>query len=391
MRALLYLAAGLAISLGLGLSGAGHLTPLGDHALLREVCDIALIVSVFGSGLAVERTVDRSSWRLIGLLLVVGIPATIAAIAGFAALTMGLGLGAAAVLGAALAPTDPVLAGDLGLGPPGGPVLGEPRLSLHTEAGANDGLAAPFVVGALLLARHGGTGWIGHWVTVGVLLHVAVAVALGALAGSLAVAVARWLRVRADGEAGEDGRGAHVLARRALQAFVIAVPFAVYCACEPLGAYGLVGVFVAGFAFRRGEHDELLHARAHGISESAGRVTECVAVVLLGSLITTRGLGVPGIGGWLIAPVLIVVVRPLLVLVVAVRTPLSLGERLYLGFFGVRGVAAIYYAALIAGSRVLAPHATEVVVWTTLICVTVSIFLHGVTAGPLRRRWLTEE
>ena len=388
MRALLYLAAGLAISLGLGLSGAGHLSPLGNHALLREVCDIALIVSVFGCGLAVERTVARSSWRLIGLLLVVGIPATIAAIAGFAALTMGLGLGAAAVLGAVLAPTDPVLAGDLGLGPPGGPVLGEPRLSLHTEAGANDGLAAPFVVGALLLARHGGTGWIGHWVTVGVLLHVAVAVALGALAGSLAVAVARRLRARTDGE---DGTRARVLATRALQAFVLAVPFVVYCACEPLGAYGLVGVFVAGFAFRRGEHDERLHARAHGISESAGRVTECVAVVLLGSLITTRGLGVPGVGGWLLAPVLIVVVRPLLVLVVAVRTPLSLGERLYLGFFGVRGVAAIYYAALIAGTRVLAPHATEVVVWTTLVCVTVSIILHGLAAAPLRRRWLAEE
>jgi NhaP-type Na+/H+ or K+/H+ antiporter len=87
----------------------------------------------------------------------------------------------------------------------------------------------------------------------------------------------------------------------------------------------------------------------------------------------------------------IVVVRPLLVLVLSARTPLSLRERLYLGFFGVRGVAAVYYAAVIAGTRVLAPHETAVVVWTTLVCVAISVALHGVTAGPLRRRWLLEE
>jgi NhaP-type Na+/H+ or K+/H+ antiporter len=380
MRALAYLLTGLAISLGLGLSGAGHLSPLGDHALVRELCDIALIVSVFGSGLAVERTVARSSWRLIGLLLVVGIPVTIAAIAGFAALAVGLGLGAAVALGAVLAPTDPVLAGDLGLGPPGGPELGEPRLSLHTEAGANDGLAAPFVVGALLLARHGRHGWLVHWLTIGVLVHVAVAVALGAVAGRLAVWITRAL-------AGSgDRRGARI----GLAAWVLAVGFAVYAACEPLHAYGLVAVFAAGFSFRRGEHDERLHARVHAISESAGRVTELVAIVLLGSLLTTRGLGIPGVGGWLLAPVVIVVVRPLMVLGLGAvaRAPLSTGERLYLGFFGVRGVAAVYYAAVLAGSGALPPHATAVVVWTTLVCVAVSIVVHGLAAAPLRRRWL---
>ncbi|HLI59998.1 MAG TPA: cation:proton antiporter [Solirubrobacteraceae bacterium] len=383
MRALAYLFAGLGISLGLGLSGAGHLGPLRDHGLLREVCDVALIVSVFASGLAVERAVARSSWRLIGLLLAVGIPVTIAAVAGFAALGMGLGLGAAMLLGAVLAPTDPVLAGDLGLGPPGGPELGEPRLSLHTEAGANDGLAAPFVVGALLLAGRGDHGWVGHWLVVGVLLHVAEAVVIGVLAGRLAVHVARPLAGRST-----DRR----VARLALAAWVLGVAFAVYAACEPLHAYGLVGVFAAGFAFRRAEHDERLHSCVHEVSEPAGRMTELVAVVLIGALLTTHGLAVPGVGGWLLAPVVIVIVRPLLVLALTpvARAPLSLGERLYLGVFGVRGVAAVYYAAVVAGTHALAPHETAVVVWTTLVCVAVSILVHGLAAGPLRRRWLGE-
>ncbi len=389
MRALAYLFAGILLSLLLRILGAGHLDPLGNHSLIREGCDVALIVSVFASGLAVERRVARSSWWLIGALLVVGIPATISAVAWFASAAMGLGLGAAAVLGAVLAPTDPVLAGELGLGEPTEEVVGEPRLSLHTEAGANDGLAAPFLAGALLLARHGGTDWVGHWLAADVALHVAVSVALGALTGVTTIAVVRALRDR--GAFGPDRPDGVPRWRVLIDGLVLAVPFGIYAACEELHGYGLVAVFVAGFAFRRGEDDERLHAHVHWICEQSGGVTELVAVVLVGMLVTGGGLAVPGLGGWLLAPVVIVVVRPLLVLALSAGTPLSLRQRLYLGFFGVRGVAAVYYAAVIAGTRVLAPHETAVVVWTTLVCVAVSIALHGITAAPLRRRWLSEE
>jgi NhaP-type Na+/H+ or K+/H+ antiporter len=173
-----------------------------------------------------------------------------------------------------------------------------------------------------------------------------------------------------------------------IDGLVLTVPFALYGVCELLHGTGLVAVFVAGFAFRRAERDERLHVHVHGICERAGRVTELIAIVAVGLLFTWRGLAVPGIGGWLLAPALIVLIRPLLVAVLAVRTPLRPGERLYLGFFGVRGVAAVLYACVVAGSGVLSPHATAVVVWTTLVCVAVSIVVHGVSAGPLSRRWL---
>lgn len=388
MRAIAYLATGLAVSLLLGLTGTGHLSPLGNDALLREVCDIALIVSVFGAGIAVERRVARSSWRLIARLLVVGIPATIALIAAFAAPVMGLGLSAAVLLGAMLAPTDPVLAGDLGLGTPSEEEVGEPRLSLHTEAGANDGLAAPFVIGALSLASRGGHRWAVHWLEFGLLVHVAVAVAVGAVGGRLAAVVVGRLRSR--GAFGPDRPDGVPRWRSVIDGLVLAVPFALYGLCELLHGTGLVAVFVAGLAFRRAERDERLHAHVHRISERAGRVTEVVAIVVIGLMFSWQGLGVPGAGGWLLAPVVILLVRPLLVLALAVRTPLRLAERLYLGFFGVRGVAAAYYAAVVAGSGALSPHATRVVVWTTLVCVGVSIVVHGVTAAPLTRRWLGE-
>ena len=70
-------------------------------------------------------------------------------------------LGAAIVLAAALAPTDPVLAGDIGIGPPGEEDEHEPHFAITAEAGFNDGLAFPFVLLGLVIAEGSGAGrWI---------------------------------------------------------------------------------------------------------------------------------------------------------------------------------------------------------------------------------------
>jgi NhaP-type Na+/H+ or K+/H+ antiporter len=373
---IVYLIAGVLASLGLGAAGVARLGPVDDHAVFERVTELALIVAVFGSGLAVERQVRRSSWRLIAVLLVVVMPATIAAIAAFGAFVMGLPLAAAVLLGAVLAPTDPVLAGDVGLAAPGQPVVGEPRMSLHTEAGANDGLASPFVIAGLLIATHPGGGWLGGWLAVDLAYRVAVAVGLGVFAGWAAATAISRLRVRALLSADLDGF------------LALAVSLVVYGACDLLGGYGLVAVFAAGIAFRRAEPDEAVHARVHRGSELLGRLLELAVIVLLGSAMTIAGLALPGLAGWLLAPLLIVVVRPVLVLAACVGTPLRRPHRLFLGFFGVRGVAALYYAAIVAGDHVLPRHDTAVVVWTTIACVAVSIVVHGIAATPLSRRWL---
>jgi NhaP-type Na+/H+ or K+/H+ antiporter len=67
---------------------------------------------------------------------------------------------------------------------------------------------------------------------------------------------------------------------------------------------------------------------------------------------------------------------------------MTLRGRLFLGFFGVRGVAALFYAAVVSGSGVLSAHEQHVVVWTTVVVVVVSIVVHGLSAAPLTRRWL---
>ena len=375
--AIVYLGAGVLASLGLGAIGVTRLGPVSDHQVFERVCEIALVVAVFGSGLSVERALARSSWRLIALLLTVVMPATIALVAAFGAAAMGLPFAAAVLLGAILAPTDPVLAGDVGLAAPGEPEVGEPRLSLHTEAGANDGLASPFVVVGLLVATHRG-GWIGGWLGIDLVYRVGVALVLGVVLGRLGAGAIARLRGRELFSSDLDGF------------LALAVSLVVYGSCELLGGYGLVAVFAAGIAFRRGAPDEALHARVHLGSERLGRLLELAVLVLLGSALTTAGLALPGVGGWLLAPLLILVVRPLLVLAVCAGTSLRAPERLFLGFFGVRGVAAVYYAVVVAGDHVLSRHDTAVVTWTTLACVAVSIVVHGVTATPLTHRWLGE-
>jgi NhaP-type Na+/H+ or K+/H+ antiporter len=108
--------------------------------------ELAVIISLFGTGLRIDNLTSYARWRPTVRLLAILMPMTIVAVALLGWALAGMTLAGAILLGAVLAPTDPVLAGDVQVGRPteGGehPV----RFSLTTEAGLNDGLAFPFVV-----------------------------------------------------------------------------------------------------------------------------------------------------------------------------------------------------------------------------------------------------
>ena len=266
--------------------------------MFEHVTELALVIAVFGAGLAVEREISRRSKRVIAALLLVVMPLTIAAITAFGVVAMGLPFAAALLLGAILAPTDPVLAGDVGLGPPGGEDQGEPRLSLHTEAGINDGLASPFILLGLFVATRGGTGWLGTWVLDDVLYAVGVAILIGVAGGWGIAAAIQRLQAR------------EILSRDLDGFFAPATALVVYGVAEELGTYGLLAVFAAGIAFRRHEFDHQINARIHHGAETAGRLLELAVLLLLGSTLTTTGLKAPGVAGWLLAPLIILILRP---------------------------------------------------------------------------------
>jgi sodium/hydrogen antiporter len=110
---------------------------------------------------------------------------------------------------------------------------------------------------------------------------------------------------------------------------------------------------------------------------------ELAAILLLGSLLTGAGLTAPGWEGWLLAIVLLLVIRPLSTFFSLLRSQVeTAGGRTFVAWFGVRGVGTLYYASTVVGAGALASGEEKVVVWTAIACVILSIVVHGVTGGP---------
>jgi NhaP-type Na+/H+ or K+/H+ antiporter len=376
---LIYLGLGFGSALVIEALGVGWLSPIADAELLQRVSELAIVIALFATGLKLDRPLTWASWSGVGRLLVVAMPLTIAAVALFGSGVMGLSLGAALVLGAILAPTDPVLAGDVGVGPPGDEDEREPNFSLTGEAGLNDGLAFPFLFLGLFVAEEGGSDWLGTWLLADVVYAVVVGLAIGAAGGYGLGAAAVGLRKR------------ELLGPQFDPWMAIPAVLLVYGAAEIAGAYGFLAAFAGGVGFRHYEHGHEYNRRVHDGAETVEKFGELAVILLIGSMVGIAGLKAPGLSGWLLVPVLLVVIRPLAVGVSLVRSGLPAAERGFIAWFGVRGVGSLYYASVAAAAGVLPAAETEVVVWTALACVMVSIVVHGLTATPVSRRMGTAQ
>ncbi|MCC6830810.1 MAG: cation:proton antiporter [Thermoleophilia bacterium] len=370
--AVVYLALGALAAPLLRTLGVDWYNPVADAHVGERLTEFALVVALFAAGVRLDSPLRGRAWAAPALLLLVVMPVTIGAVAAFGHWVMGLSAGAAVVLAAALAPTDPVLAGDLGVGPPGEEREDEPSVAITAEAGLNDGLAFPFVFLGLFLVS-GEDGWVGEWIAADVVWGIAGGIALG---GTLGWGLG-WLFTRM------RDRG---LVSDALDGWAaIGAVLVIYGLTDLVGAYGFLAAFAGGIGFRRYERDHEITRGAHGGAATVEMVGELALILLLGSSLTLSGLAVPGWSGWLLVPVLLLVVRPLATMA-ALPGRWDRRARLWIGWFGVRGVGSLYYASAVAATGVLAPGETRLVVWTVIACVVTSIVVHGVTGGPLTRR-----
>jgi NhaP-type Na+/H+ or K+/H+ antiporter len=270
-----------------------------------------------------------------------------------------------------------VLAGDLGVGPPGDEDEHEPNFALTAEAGGNDGLAAPLVLLGVYVTEQGGTDWIGEWLVADVFYACAAGLVIGVLNGWAAAWSVHWLRDRELLAPAFDGYHA------------VATALITYGLAEVAGGYGFLAVFVSGLAFRRYERGHELNGRVHAGAEQVEKFMELAAILLLGSLLTSAGLSEPGWSGWGLAIVLLVVIRPLATLISLLGGNVETRPgRAFVAWFGVRGVGTLYYAATVVTGGYLGGGEEQVVVWTAIACVIVSIVVHGVTGGPALRRLL---
>ncbi len=365
------------------------LDPQENRATIEHVTELTVIVALMGVGLALDRPLslrDRTSWAAWSptwRLLAVAMPLCVASVAllGWA---FGLAPAAALLLGAVLAPTDPVLASDVQVA---GPTTGDPdaeedddvRFSLTSEAGLNDGLAFPFVMAAILLATEGGaSGWWPEWVS----WYAVGKTVIGVVAG---VAVG-WALARL---AFRSRRDALRVAERGESLLAIAALVTAYGLGELVGGYGFLSVFACAMTFRSAERSHDYHAAMHEVVERLERLLTLFILLVLGIALTRGLLESLDWRGVTVAMALILVVRPLagVVALTAWRRDedrpggLSKRERWATSFFGVRGVGSIYYLAFAAGhADVLA----QDWLWSTVaFTVVASVLLHGVLSRPL--------
>src|SRR4029453_49360 len=252
----------LAVGAALGPWGAGllHLQAVEDASIVERLTEIAVIISLFTAGLKLRLPGSDQRWRAPILLAALAMVLTIGGIAAFAMAALGLSVGAAVLLGALLAPTDPVLASDV-------QVVhehdAEPvRLSLTGEAGLNDGTAFPFVMlglGLMGTPDLGAYGW--QWATMEIAWAVTAGLGVGTLCGAGIGQLVLYLR-----RVHREAVGLDEFLALGLIALSYGIALLVH-------GYGFLAVFAAGLSVRRIERQHSDVAPPPDLEE-AGRSTE---------------------------------------------------------------------------------------------------------------------
>ena len=373
-----------------------------NAALLERLSELAVVVSLFTAGLKLRVPLRERRWWIPLRLAFVSMAITVGLIALVGVYGLGLSVGAAILLGGILAPTDPVLASGVQLQDTQD--RDRLRFSLTGEAGLNDGTAFPFVMlGLGLLGLHeiGEGGW--RWLVVDVLWAIPAGLAIGGLCGMATARLVLWLR-----REHHEGLGRDEFIALGLIAFS-------YGAALALHAYGFLAVFAAGLALRMVERshsgdktpDEVLamesvsqpeeiathpeKAPAHmagavlAFNEQMERIMEVALVLVLGAILLPGYLQWKDF--WFIA-VLFLIIRPIAVTAGMFRMAVSRPERGMLSWLGIRGIGSIYY--LMYAVRHGLPHDLAWrLISLTLVTITVSIVLHGITVTPLMS-WYSE-
>lgn len=358
--------------------------PLDQGPVVERVTELGVIISLMVAGLSIDRPPGliawASTWRLLGVAMPLSILG-VALVGGW----VGLVPASAILLGAVVAPTDPVQGKDIELGGPGEgsedeetetadfTTAGEEdevRFALTSEAGLNDGLAFPYTNLAIAVAIAGTRpgNWLGAWLTVDVGYKLVVAIILGVVVGRALGALILRIPYGSD------------LSRSATGIAALAATLLIYGLTEYAGGYGFIATFIGAVAIRATDRWHPLHRELQSFAESAERLLMAAIMLGLGGAIA-GGVFAPLDWRHVVAAFAIVlIVRPLaggVALLGLDRSPWR--DRAAISFYGVRGIATFYYLAY-ALEEAAFP-ADEVLWGLAALVVLLSVLIHGTTAA----------
>lgn len=339
-----------------------------EQGVLEHFTGFIILIALMGAGLRVERSFSWLHWQAPVRLLGIAMPLTIAAMALLSHYALQLPWASALLLASALAPTDPVLAADVQLRPPGKEEGGETRFGLTAEAGLNDGLAFPFVILAMALVQSPvDQVWV-NWLLFDLLLKIG----CGALVGLAAGRIFGWLTFRLPRikiSRTDDGL------------IAVGATLIAYSLSELVHGYGFVAVFITAITLRSTDRDHSFHVSMAEFSEQIERVLMVMAMVLFGGALAAGILNAVGWRELLVGLALIFVIRPVVGWMSLLGAKLPRTARLLMAFFGIRGLAAFYYLAYAVTREDFAD--VQRLWGTASVVVLVSIVLHGITSTPL--------
>jgi len=352
--------------------------PAANPFLFPEVTihltELVVIISLMGSGLKIDQPFSFHKWQTPFRLVSVTMILCIALVALLAVWLLNFSVASAILLGAVLAPTDPVLASDVQVEPPMEGREENVKFSLTAEAGMNDGMAFPFTWLAIILASKGIDSYaeFGRWFFIDVVYKLAAGVLAGILLGRLLAYLVFDLPEKRNFVVIKDGFVA------------VATTLMVYGFTEMIHGYGFVAVFVTAITLRNYELDHKYHKKLHDFTDQIERILVSIILIVFGGTIIHGILQPLNWNMVLLGIVFIVLIRPATAWVGMVKTKLKPKEKFVISFFGIRGIGSFFYLAF---AMYEADFGAEKELWAIAsFIVLLSLLIHGLTATKTIRK-----
>jgi len=356
--------------------------PVIHGELTEHIAGLGVILALMSAGLKLDRLPGLRRWATTWRLLAVTMPLSIAGAAALGRWGLGLAVPSAVLLGAVIAPTDPVLASEVQVEKPGEGTEAkqmeheegmedEVRFALTSEAGLNDGLAFPFTHLAVAVAFVGvaPAGWTGEWLLVDVAYRILLGVALGGVLGGALAKGVFWSMPETPMAKSTQGLEA------------LGGTLAVYGLTELAGGYGFIAVFVAATVLRQYERSHDYNEPLHDVAEKSEQLLMAAIMILFGGALASGLLASLTVETVAVAAALVFLVRPLAGGVGLLGFDRDPVERAVIAFYGIRGIGSFYYLAFALNH---APFRHADALWTLVGCtIVLSILVHGTTATPV--------
>ncbi|MBY8961597.1 cation:proton antiporter [Flavobacterium sp. D11R37] len=348
--------------------------PMQYMEIIKRITEFVVIVALTNAGLKIKEPFKWQTWKSSFRLLAITMPITIVAAAYLGWWIAGLAPATALLFGALIAPTDPVLAGELQTSQPSEADTSKIRLGLTSEAGLNDGLAFPFTYFAIMAAQYGTQyeNWIGDWLLHHVLFKIGIALIIGLISG--------WGLFKIVFNIAHHDMLSKI-SRGILSLSLTLLPYAL---TEIAGGYGFIAVFVAACMFSRYEKFDEHMDSLHDFNEELESMVVALIFLATGIFIASHYYILLNPSILIVALVMILIVRPVAGYASLAGMRLNRFQKFVLSFYGIRGIGSVYYLAYALTSATFED--SEKLFDITIATIFFSVLIHGLTAHMVQKR-----